>query len=75
MKPPIWQACSDPDFSYEPDPRRSLPRLTWGCRMRCLFVVDQIARFREVAMALDSHGIAMTLVKGFKYKRRGEKKL
>lgn len=34
--------------------------------MRCLFVVDQIARFREVAIALDCHDIAMTLVKDFK---------
>jgi DNA-binding response OmpR family regulator len=34
--------------------------------MRCLFVVDQIARFREVAVALEPHGAAMTLVKDFK---------
>jgi DNA-binding response OmpR family regulator len=34
--------------------------------MRCLFVVDQIARYREVAVALQSHGAAMTLVKEFK---------
>ena len=34
--------------------------------MRCLFVVDQIARFRQVAVALEFHGAAMTLVKDFK---------
>ena len=34
--------------------------------MRCLFVVDQIARFREVAVALEFHGVAMILVKDFK---------
>jgi DNA-binding response OmpR family regulator len=33
--------------------------------MRCLFVVDEIARFREVAVVLDSRDIAMLMVKEF----------
>jgi DNA-binding response OmpR family regulator len=33
--------------------------------MRCLFVVDEIARFREVAAMLNSRDIAMTMVKEF----------
>jgi DNA-binding response OmpR family regulator len=33
--------------------------------MRCLFVVDEIARFREVAVVLDSSDIAMVMVKEF----------
>jgi DNA-binding response OmpR family regulator len=33
--------------------------------MRCLFVVDEIARFREVAVVLDSHDAAMMMVKDF----------
>ena len=38
--------------------------------MRCLFVVDEIARFREVAAVLDSRGIAMLMVKEFKLAER-----
>ena len=33
--------------------------------MRCLFVVDEIACFREVAVVLDSHDSAMIMVKEF----------
>ena len=33
--------------------------------MRCLFVVDEIARFREVAGVLNSRDSAMTMVKEF----------
>lgn len=33
--------------------------------MRCLFVVDEIARFREVAVVLDSSDVAMLMVKEF----------
>jgi DNA-binding response OmpR family regulator len=33
--------------------------------MRCLFVVDEIARFREVAVVLASRDLAMTMVKDF----------
>jgi DNA-binding response OmpR family regulator len=33
--------------------------------MRCLFVVDEIARYREVAVALDAQDSAMTMVKDF----------
>jgi DNA-binding response OmpR family regulator len=31
--------------------------------MRCLFVVDEIARFREVGAVLDSRDVAMIMVK------------
>jgi hypothetical protein len=31
--------------------------------MRCLFVVDEVAGFRDVAVVLDSRDIAMTMVK------------
>lgn len=31
--------------------------------MRCLFIVDEIARFREVAVAFDSRDVAMTMVR------------
>jgi hypothetical protein len=37
---------------------------------RCLFVVDEIAQFREVAIALDSRDVAMTMVKEFKLAER-----
>ena len=33
--------------------------------MRCLFVIDEIARFREVAVVLDSRDVAMLMVKEF----------
>jgi DNA-binding response OmpR family regulator len=33
--------------------------------MRCLFVIDEIARFREVAVVLDSSDVAMLMVKEF----------
>ena len=38
--------------------------------MRCLFVVDDIACFREVAIALDSRNIAMMMVKEFTLSER-----
>jgi DNA-binding response OmpR family regulator len=38
--------------------------------MRCLFVVDDIARFREVGVVLDSRDIAMTMVKEFTLAQR-----
>ena len=54
----------DPIFCIDVDDLLRVARvdMEFGI-MRCLFIVEEIARFREVAVAFDSRDVAMTMVR------------